>query len=169
MLTSSPKEARNQDISVKAYQRLELWRAETTEMVLEFIASSKEAESKLHERISNLCDYICESIEQFTTSPDIRAEVMNILQRAVDIDKTIRRQAARVTWRYCDPSSPFRSQQMSLTSGETNAEENQPVLMIVAPGLAKRGKSTGVDFDKETLLVLPEVSLTTYHVARVLV
>lgn len=169
MLTSWPKKARNQDVSVQAYQRLQLWRTETTEMVLEFIASSEDAKALLHSRKVNLSHDICENIQQFTTSPNIWAEVMNILQRAVDIDKTLRRQAARVNWWYSKPGSPFEPQKMSLTNGETNARENQPVLLIVAPGLVKRGKSTGADFDKEILLMPLEVSLAPPHDARVLV
>lgn len=164
MLTSSSKERQDRDISIEAYRKFQLWSADTTEMVLESIASSKDAESVLHDHISSLCNDIWLDIRQFTTNSDIQTEVSNILRRAVDIDQKIRRQAARVKWWYCKPQSKFQPLEMSLANGEANNIENQPVSLVVAPGLTKRGKSTGVDFDNEILLIPPEVSLTPYHV-----
>ena len=164
LLTNSPKERQDQDISIQAYRKFQLWSAETTEMALESIASSEDAESMLHDQISSFCNDIWLDVQQFTTSSDsdIQTEVLKILRRAVDIDQKIRRQAARVNWWYCEPQTKFKPHEMSLVSGEANIE-NQSVSLVVAPGLTKRGKSIGVDFDNEILLVPPEVSLTPHH------
>lgn len=132
-------------------------------MVLELTASSKDAESILDDRISSLCNDIRIDIEHFTSS-DIQTEVLNILRRAVDIDQKIRRQAARVKWFYCKPKDKFLPQEMSLANKEASNTENQSVLLVVAPGLMKRGKSNGVDFDNETLLVRSKVYLAPYRV-----
>lgn len=49
---------------------------------------------------------------------------------------------------------------MTAEMGEVKPKPGQPIIMAIAPGLKKRGKSTGEDFEVENLLLKMDVSCT---------
>jgi hypothetical protein len=92
---------------------------------------------------------------------DFKNNWERIIADAIALDKEISRQVARVEWVFPrrDAKSPqFDPAIMELTQGETSSRTHQEVVLVVAPGLRKRGKSSGTDFDVENWLLPIEVS-----------
>ncbi|KAL8852863.1 MAG: hypothetical protein Q9221_002239 [Calogaya cf. arnoldii] len=82
---------------------------------------------------------------------DLADEVSNIVLEALVLDKMISRQVAEVTWL-------FDSEQTStLDSDDKRASDVHNVWLVVAPGMTKRGKSTGADFSLGSVLLEREI------------
>ncbi|KAL4764897.1 uncharacterized protein BDW70DRAFT_156557 [Aspergillus foveolatus] len=84
-----------------------------------------------------------------------------ILEHAIALDREVHRQAARVTWEFPpeDAHVRFNPEFMEAEKGQQRPRVDQQVLLVVAPGVTKRGKSDGQDFwGEEQLLVPMEVS-----------
>jgi hypothetical protein len=84
-----------------------------------------------------------------------------ILENAIALDREIHRQAARITWEFPpeDAHVRFNPKFMEAEKGQQRPGVDQQVLLVVAPGVTKRGKSDGQDFGGEEQLLVPmEVS-----------
>lgn len=78
---------------------------------------------------------------------DLADQVFNIVMEALIIDKMISKQVAEVTWLF----------DYDMARGERRASDVQNVWLVVAPGMIKRGKSTGEDFNVGNTLLEREV------------
>lgn len=82
---------------------------------------------------------------------NLRREIHNILNDAVKLDESLNRQAVSFHWQFHRIIS-FDDAIMSWSPGVT--AENNSSCLSVAPGLRKRGKSSGDGFES-TALILP--------------
>ena len=108
---------------------------------------------------------ILDSIMPWVQSSEegILENLTDIVREAITLDQKICRQSAHVSWLILIPDGPhvplvFDSDLMVVERGSPSpAAGQQGVAMVVAPGLKKRGKSTGEGFEIENLLLKAEV------------
>ncbi len=117
-----------------------------------------DAYNKLERQKTVIVDHIRKTIEQFQRRMNeaFEQELFKIINDAIALDREISRQVATVIWVF--ENGKFDPSSMELEAGENSNAENHEVQLIVAPGLKKRGKSTGEDFKVENMLLLMEVS-----------
>ncbi|KAH8647091.1 hypothetical protein BGZ60DRAFT_535442 [Tricladium varicosporioides] len=144
----------------EAERKFQMWSATTTGLLsekLDLNDGSKEYQI-LYERKERRVGYIYKTIEPFSRVMDegFQKDLFKIISDAVTLDLEISKQVARVTWVF--DNGPFNPDLMELEAGENSCPENEEVQLIVAPGLKKRGKSTGDGFKTENTLLLIQVS-----------
>jgi hypothetical protein len=117
-----------------------------------------DAHEKLEKQKLGIRDDIYEAIEPFARYVDagFKQEILKILEDAIVLDKEISKQVARVIWIF--DRGEFDHSSMVLEGEEKPQIGRKEVQLVVAPGLKKRGKSTGEDFKLENMLLRTEVS-----------
>lgn len=148
----------------EAERKFQMWSATTIGLLFDSIDVKEESEAYNHTR--NAKEYILEGIREtidpFLWSQDegYQHQILGILDNALALDKEISRQVARVDWVFGikKTSAMFDPTAMELEKGEKPSMANQQVLLVVAPAMKKRGKSTGEDFKVESMLLRMEVS-----------
>ena len=100
---------------------------------------------------------ICNSLRPFSKSSpkELADQISHILNEALHIDKLISKQAAEVVWFAHELKGPRNLAQdpSELQRGERVVGDTHDVRWVLAPGMMKRGKSTGEDFDIENILL----------------
>jgi hypothetical protein len=141
-------------------RKFQTWSATTTNLLMDAVDLNEggDAYKELENRKQAICDKICEAIGPFTRHVDegFEQEILKILDDAIVLDKEISKQVARVIWVF--DHGEFDHSSMVLEGGEKPQIGSKEVQLVVAPGLKKRGKSTGEDFKLENTLLLTEVS-----------
>lgn len=137
--------------SPETIRKSQMWRASTTDLVLDHLGGA-EMSGHTEKKREELIDDIRKVLDPFSSSHDdaYNGALSNILDAAVNLDKTISTQVARIYW-------AFREK----TDREHHAEEhhrahNEKGIVVVCPAMLKRGKSNGEEFDVETVL-LPRI------------
>ncbi|KAL2834216.1 hypothetical protein BDW59DRAFT_44960 [Aspergillus cavernicola] len=146
-------------------RKFQMWSAEATGLLLQMCDFSPG--SPEHKFIQSTLGEIREDFwsiaEQFlsTRSRGPHQDFRRILESAISLDKEIHRQAARIKFEFPseDTQLRFDSSRMEAEKGEQRPKPDQPVFLVVAPAVTKRGKSDGNDFDADVQLLVPvEVS-----------
>ncbi|KAL4944567.1 hypothetical protein BDV06DRAFT_220193 [Aspergillus oleicola] len=146
-------------------RKYQMWSAEATALILQLCDFTEGSQE--HKRVQITRKEIREDFftlaEQYlsTRSTAPGQGFRQILDTAMALDKEIHRQAARVTWEFLRPDAHvgFEPKLMEVEKGEQRPKPSQPVLLVVAPGVTKRGRSDGQDFQAEEQLLVPmEVS-----------
>lgn len=157
-----PEEDNTLASGLEAKRKFQMWKANTTTLLLDSKklnqGNGREARRKLNE--NNLQD-ICKSLGPFSKSKDreLADQIFSIFNEALNLDKLISKQVAEVVWDF-DPrknSGQFNQDLAELNQGERQTGDNGNVWLVSAPGMIKRGKSTGEDFDVETILLTREL------------
>ena len=112
---------------------------------------------RLKEKVNGLCAQLApltkSKQERFT------AQIVEIIREALDLDQLFSKQVADIHWtRSADEPRRFNEAYMELQQAEKRAVDGQEVLLVVAPGLIKRGRSTGEGYEITTILVRTTVS-----------
>jgi hypothetical protein len=97
-------------------------------------------------------DYIVNTIRDLCRKEDekgIKDQLSTIVTQAIRLDKEISRQTARVMWTF----NVFQE----VETGD-HAQRPREIGLVIAPAVFKRGKSTGEDFNQETVLLEAVVS-----------
>ncbi|KAF2682389.1 hypothetical protein K458DRAFT_307514 [Lentithecium fluviatile CBS 122367] len=152
--------------SPEAERKFRIWRATTVGLLLDSMDLMDEKLS--HETNKDLEEWkswLSKGVEDViggVRRPDSQGyaqEFQRIIDEALVLDKEISRQVSAVRWTYPGKEIPaiFDSSTMEAEKGEKISEARQKVVLVTSPGVVKRGKSTGEDFDKETLLLRMEV------------
>ncbi|KAB8067987.1 hypothetical protein BDV29DRAFT_162829 [Aspergillus leporis] len=84
-----------------------------------------------------------------------------ILDGAIDLDREISSQVARIEWVLPSPEGlKFYSSMMAFMKGEQvpNTSADTEVCVVVCLAMMKRGRSTGEEFQTENLLIPMKVS-----------
>ncbi|KAI8713424.1 hypothetical protein NCS52_01287100 [Fusarium sp. LHS14.1] len=102
-------------------------------------------------RLLNTFDTIAGSRE------DLAGELSSIISEAFVLGKEISRQIARIAWTLDLEQQVFDEDTMELETGDP-VKEPRVVNWVVAPGVIKRGKSTGEGFRHEEMLLKRIVS-----------
>ncbi len=97
-----------------------------------------------------------------------RQDFLSIIDQAIELDIEISKQVSCVEWisQLEDEKATFDASNMELEKGERASKNKQKVILVTSPGVRKRGKSTGDDFDSEMLLLKMEVSCDAPQVQR---
>lgn len=146
----------------EAKRKFQMWRASTTTLLLNSIKMGQGDGDRIHRRFNEELDkVICESLSLFSKSKhkDLADKVFVIVHDAINLDKMISMQLAEVSW-YSDcenNSQHFNQDLMELQRGEKQVDDTGNTWLVSAPGMIKRGKSTGEDFDVENILLKMEV------------
>lgn len=89
----------------------------------------------------------------------MKAQIFAIIKEALDLDQLFSKQVADICWILGDDGPRrFNETSMELQQAEKRAVEGQEVQFFVAPGLIKRGRSTGEDYETTSILLRTTVS-----------
>ena len=87
------------------------------------------------------------------------AQILDITREALDLDQLLSKQVADIYWTVSvDGPKGFTEASMEIQQAEKRAVEGQQVQLVVAPGLIKRGRSTGEDYEMTNILLKTTVS-----------
>ncbi|KAL1898238.1 hypothetical protein Sste5346_003644 [Sporothrix stenoceras] len=162
--TSDSKDANGGLADPEAERRFYTWRATTAKLVSERpgIAVRDNLRNKLVEEI-------CMTIEPYLRAANDGShaeELHNIINKAIEFDRDTSQQASRLEWIFCrhpgqkDRGEPqrFNPNVMDIQMWEETPTDQSEVLLVVAPGLRKRGRSNGEDYSVETMLLKMDVT-----------
>ncbi|KAL8863459.1 MAG: hypothetical protein Q9178_000140 [Gyalolechia marmorata] len=136
-------------VSLEAKRKFQTWKANTTTLLID-----TDDEHSTHRRnIDKIVREILQTLRHLSKASerDLDNQIFDIVSEALLIDKLINSQVAEVTWSFHDDLPP------TLGSGLKQASDSQTVCLVVAPGMNKRGKSTGADFNTNNVLLGKEV------------
>ncbi|KAL4880680.1 hypothetical protein BJY04DRAFT_218836 [Aspergillus karnatakaensis] len=146
-------------------RKFQMWSAEATSLVLQmcdFTEGSQEHKRIQSTRKEILEDFWAIGRQYLTTRNRSPAETLRqILDNAIALDKEIYRQAARIEWKFLPENAQvrFNPEHMEAEKGQQPPKPGQPVLLVVSPGITKKGKSDGQDFQGDEQWLVPiEVS-----------
>ncbi|KAI0833090.1 hypothetical protein F5Y06DRAFT_301350 [Hypoxylon sp. FL0890] len=129
-----------------ATQKLHAWRATTTGLVLD---SLNERDTSTNQELKAIIMHEMRMVLSKISKQAYESELDNILDAAINLDKIISSQAAKISWRFLDLQDGEHARKELLSN-------NIKGLVVVSPTMVKRGKSNGEDFDTESVL-LPKV------------
>ncbi|KAL4924495.1 uncharacterized protein BDV17DRAFT_295390 [Aspergillus undulatus] len=146
-------------------RKFQIWSAEATALVLQmcdFTEGSQEYKRVQNTRREIRDDFFSLADQYLATRSNAPVQdFRRILDTAMALDREIHRQAARINWEFLRPDARvgFEPKLMEVEKGQQRPKPTQPVLLVVAPGVTKRGRSDGQDFQAEEQLLVPmEVS-----------
>ncbi|KAH8203364.1 hypothetical protein TruAng_002459 [Truncatella angustata] len=149
----------------EAERKFQIWKATTSALILESMEC--EGEEKCRRRMvkftSDISALIIDVVKPFALGSDkISDQLELIINMFIGLDEKICRQATRVDWLFpsLQHSAQFNPETMAARGREIPPEPGQHVDMIVAPGLKKRGRHMGEDFESEYLLLKMDVICT---------
>ncbi|KAL3467111.1 hypothetical protein BJX64DRAFT_283836 [Aspergillus heterothallicus] len=151
----------NPDVEIE--RKFQMWSADTTALMLQMgdFEEGTEDYHIFHNNLKSIRNDFWDMTSQFlvTRGQGPARELRRIVDDAIALDKQIHRQAARIKWELLDEGpAPFNPEQMETEQGQERPSPGKQVLLAVAPGVKKQGKSDGQDFEREQLLVPIEVS-----------
>lgn len=112
---------------------------------------------RLKERAQDLCAQLAPLTKSKHES--FKAQIFAIIEEALDLDQLFSKQVADVCWTFgADEARRFNEASMELQQAEKRAVDGQEVQFVVAPGLIKRGRSTGEDYEMTSILLRTTVS-----------
>jgi len=142
-----------------------MWKATTSALILEHMEGDGEKDDvqKSGERLNrDLSKRVLDSISPFVRNADeyILDSLGCIIENSIALDQEVCRQCARVDWVFSTSQVPlaFDPDCMAAGHGEVAPRPGNRVGVVRAPGLKKRGKSTGEDFEMESLLLKMDVA-----------
>ncbi len=138
-----------------------MWKANTSALVVDALKFDREKREGMSRRVQDKAKDICSQL-----APLIKlkyegfvAQVFDIIREALDLDQLFSKQVADIYWiRGSDEPRRFNEEYMELQQGEKRAVDGQKVQLVVAPGLIKRGRSTGEHYEMESILLRITVS-----------
>ncbi len=145
------------DTDLEAKRKFQMWRANTTTLLLDSMKSDQANDHESHrKRIKDKVLDIYELLRPFSKSKgkDLRDQLFHLVDEALDLDKVISKQVAEVIWDF----GQFNQDSMELQQSNQQTSDGGNVLLVSAPGMIKRGKSTGEDFGVANILLEMEAS-----------
>ncbi|KAL5051688.1 hypothetical protein BDW71DRAFT_202838 [Aspergillus fruticulosus] len=141
-------------------RKFQIWSSEASALILQMCDFTEGSQE--YKRVQSTCKEIREefwSIASQYLSKRSNApgqDLRRILDNAMALDREIHRQAARITWEFPPEGAHvrFNPKFMEAEKGQQKPKGDQQVLLIVAPGVVKRGKSDGQDFGGEEQLLV---------------
>lgn len=148
--------------SPEAERRFQMWKATTSALILESMnEDERENQQHIEAWAREFSRPVLDAIVPLVRDSDegILENLTEIIRNFIHLDQKICRQAARVGWLFPPSTSSlcFDPDSMVVEVGAPTPQRGQRVAMVVAPGLKKRGRSTGESFEVEYLLLKMEV------------
>ncbi|KEZ39007.1 hypothetical protein SAPIO_CDS10372 [Scedosporium apiospermum] len=108
---------------------------------------------------SRRIEEMCKSLSPFSGSEvtHLVENLTRVVGEATDLDKAINKQAAEITWFSNCVGREFDPMWMEISPSSSHRDRGGYVRLVVAPGLKKRGTSTGEDFEIVNTLLKIEV------------
>jgi hypothetical protein len=140
----------------EAHRKFHMWKATTSAIMLESMDDDERENQNIATWARELSGSVVDTISPWIqdSTEGIRENLAEIIRSSIILDQKICRQSARVDWLFPPSNSPLSFDPDSMA---VDAEMGQRVSMVVAPGLKKRGTSTGENFEIESLLLKMEV------------
>jgi hypothetical protein len=124
----------------------QIWSAKTTKIILERQTDSDSVGRTDLEKIRGAISQSLKGHLRPEEKVDRDMDIDRILHPALDLNREISRQIARVHWIFGEAGPlRFNPDTMEIKSCETIPPEGQPVRLVVVPSLMKKGKSTADD------------------------
>lgn len=139
-----------------------MWKANTSALLVDALKFDGDRDDGIKNRkLKDKIRHLCGQLAPLTTSnPErIGAQMDEIIEKALDLDQLFSKQVAGISWvaaRY--KGRVFDEEWMELQQGEKSTVDGQKVQLVVAPGLIKRGRSTGEDYGRTSVLLRITVS-----------
>ena len=151
------------DTDLEAKRKIQMWRANTTTLLLDSMKSDQANDHEPHRKwIKDKVLDIYELLRPFSKSKrkDLVDQLSHLVDEALDLDKVISKQVAEVIWDFGlqKGSGQFNQYLMELQQSNQQTSDGGNVLFVSAPGMIKRGKSTGEDFGVANILLEMEAS-----------
>ncbi|KAH6723638.1 hypothetical protein BKA61DRAFT_686277 [Leptodontidium sp. MPI-SDFR-AT-0119] len=132
-----------------AERKFQTWRANTSTLLLDRLDLKKgnETSKEIGDCRREIVHHFFEALEPYLRSKkDVRQALFDIVSEAITLDQELSRQVAKFSW-------VFESEE-----SDPSDSRKKYFQLPVAPGLKKRGKSSGEDFKTEISLLPVEVS-----------
>ena len=137
-----------------------MWRANTSNLVFETMSLDDQGALARRDAVNEDVGRLSQHLRELTTSKShvLEAYLRDIIKQSLDLDEELSRQVARVSWESVRGGLPcaFDPNFMTLGGGQKHTGNDQ-VILVLAPGLVKTGKSSGDEFDVSTTLMMMEV------------
>ncbi|KAL3474644.1 hypothetical protein BJX99DRAFT_260245 [Aspergillus californicus] len=158
-----PLRAQGVDTIPDLPRRVQAWKANTSTLVLNMMGLDNGKPSDNGRDFAAVeARYLAKELALFSLSKskDIENQLVGIIARGLDLDEELNTQLASITWTCLKKTlvCPFNPELMELDSSHTPARNDQTVQLLLAPGLIKRGKSSGDRFDETTIILKMEVT-----------
>ncbi|TLD06049.1 uncharacterized protein PgNI_08537 [Pyricularia grisea] len=140
------------------------WRAKTANLMIDMTAGFPTLSKNMEKEKNTIADELGKQLAPFRRSQvrgSFGKELHAIVDQATALDMEMSRQLAHLKWWHPDfgrGNCPFDEETMVLDKGDNYSNRADRVLLVVAPGLKKCGRSTGEDFDRESVLLKAEVT-----------
>jgi hypothetical protein len=145
----------------EAERRFQMWKATTSALILESMNDDERENQNIEVWAREFSSSVLDTIVSLVRDSDegILENLTEIIQSSIILDQKICRQSARVGWLFPPSKSllSFNPDSMAVEVGAPSPQRGQRIVMVVAPGLKKRGKSTGENFEIENLPLKMEV------------
>ena len=138
-----------------------MWKATTSTLLVDALKLDREEGQDLSRTLEDMAEELCTHLAPFIKSKykSFRAQIFDIIREALDLDQLFSKQVAEICWTFgADEPRNFNEATMELQQAEKRAVDGQQVQFVVAPGLIKRGRSTGEDYETTTILLRTTVS-----------
>ena len=138
-----------------------MWKANTSALLVDALQPDQEEGQGMTDRLQEKVDGLCAQLAPLTKSKyeGLHAQISDIVTQALDLDQRFSKQVADVYWTVNDDGLGFFNEaSMELQHGEKRTVDGQKVQLVVAPGLIKRGRSTGEDYEMISILLKITVS-----------
>ena len=140
-----------------------MWKANTSALLVDALKRDQKKGQRSSRRIRDDIQDLCTQLAPLTKSKyeGIAAQLTDIIGEALDLDQLLSKQVADIHWilgAHGHEPGKFQEDIMELQQGEKRTIDGQKVQLVVAPGLIKRGRSTGEDYEMENLLLRMTVS-----------
>ena len=123
--------------------------------------SDQEREQHISTELRDHVEDLCTQLAPLTRAKveEFSVHVSNIITEALELDELFCKQVAEIQW-VTGKNGPraFDEASMELQQGEKRMSGGQEVQLVVAPGLIKRGRSTGEDYEVTNILLKTTVS-----------
>ena len=138
-----------------------MWKANTSAFLVDALKFDQEQGYGMSEKSREKVQDLRKQLAPLTKSKNegVTTQIYEIVYEALDLDQLFSKQVAAIYWTVgVDEARYFNEALMELQHGEKRAVDGQKVQLVVAPGLIKRGRSTGEDYEIESILLKMTVS-----------
>ena len=138
-----------------------MWKANTSTLLVDALELDGEEGQDMGGKLTERAQRFCAELALLTKSKNesFTAQIFDIIKEALDLDQLFSKQVADIYWTLgTDEPKIYNEASMELQQAEKRAVDGQEVQFVVAPGLIKRGKSTGEDYEMKSILLRKTVS-----------
>ena len=145
----------------EAKRRHQMWKANTSALLVDALkldqGEGHDGSRKLRDKVHDLCMQLAPLTK--SKYDGFETQISGIIDEALDLDQLLSKQVAEIYWTLGeDEPARFNEAIMEVQPGEKRTVDGQKVQLVVAPGLIKRGRSTGEDYDIASILLRITVS-----------